>query len=226
MEEMMNVRKFLKALLSAYDVYYRTLIHYPISDVTGMTPPVSTPPVSTTPVPTTSTAPVTPPATRGAWLMRGLRRVAAFVCAAAVMVVLGSAAHSYFVQRAWSIAAGQADGGAPAAIPFGDRIEWAAHDLAVMFGGYATLTSVALCLAFFCAGALARFTGGRSIVFGAAGAAAVLVMFKLARLLLGTVGIFGARGAGGLAAQMAVGLIAGLVFARLTASSAKTARYR
>ncbi|HEY4970166.1 MAG TPA: hypothetical protein VII35_09690 [Steroidobacteraceae bacterium] len=35
-----------------------------------------------------------------------LRRIAAFVVAAAVMVVLGSAAHSYFVQEAWSLAAG------------------------------------------------------------------------------------------------------------------------
>jgi hypothetical protein len=34
-----------------------------------------------------------------------LRRIAAFVVAAAVMVVVGSAAHSYFVQEAWSMAA-------------------------------------------------------------------------------------------------------------------------
>jgi hypothetical protein len=154
-------------------------------------------------------------------LIRGLRCVGAFVIAAAVMVVLGSAAHSYFVQRAWSLAAGQADGTAAATIPFADRISWAAHDLVGMFGGYATLTSVALCIAFLCAGVLARFTGGRPIVFGVAGATAVFVMFKAARILLGTVGIFGARGPGGLAAQMAVGLIAGVVFAKLTARSAK-----
>ena len=35
-----------------------------------------------------------------------LCRIAAFAVAAAVMVVLGSAAHSYFVQTAWSMAAG------------------------------------------------------------------------------------------------------------------------
>jgi hypothetical protein len=36
------------------------------------------------------------------------------------------------------------------------------------------------------------------------------------RNLLGTVGIFGARGPAGLAAQMAVGAVAGVLFARLT----------
>lgn len=172
--------------------------------------------------PAATAPPTSPRAKRGAWIFRALRRVAAFVIAAAVMVVLGSASHSYFVQRAWSHAAGLADGGAPATIPLVDRIDWAAHDLVGMFGSYATLTSVALCTAFLCAGALARFTGGRPIVFGVAGATAVFVMFKLARILLGTVGIFGARGTAGLAAQMAVGLIAGVVFARLTARSAKT----
>jgi len=133
------------------------------------------------------------------------------------MVVFGSACHSYFVQRAWSNAAGQADGGAPAAIPFTDRIAWAAHDLVGMFAGYAALTAVALCIAFLCAGALARVTGGRPIVFGLAGASAIYTLFAVLRLVLGTVGIFGARGTAGLAAQMAAGLIAGLVFAKLTA---------
>jgi hypothetical protein len=36
------------------------------------------------------------------------------------------------------------------------------------------------------------------------------------RISLGTVGIFGARGPTGLAAQMTAGLIAGVLFARLT----------
>ena len=64
------------------------------------------------------------------WKLWMLRRVVAFVVAAAAMVLLGSAAHSYFVQRAWSGAAGDADGTRPAEIPFADRISWAAHDLA------------------------------------------------------------------------------------------------
>ena len=50
-----------------------------------------------------------------------LRRVVAFVVAAVAMVLFGSAAHSYFVQQAWSSAAGHAYGTAPAAIPFADR---------------------------------------------------------------------------------------------------------
>jgi hypothetical protein len=152
-----------------------------------------------------------------------LRRITAFVVAAAVMVVLGSAAHSYFVQEAWSVAAGHADAAtaanaaAAAAIPFGDRISWAVHDLGGMIRPYAALTSIALLIAFLIAGAVARFSGLRSAVFGVAGALAIFVLFTALRMILGTVGIFGARGAAGLVAQMAVGLVAGLLFARLTA---------
>jgi hypothetical protein len=146
-----------------------------------------------------------------------LRRIAAFVVAAAVMVVLGSAAHSYLVQEAWSAAAGQAGGAAAAAIPFADRLSWAMHDLGGMIRRYAALTSTALLIAFLIAGAVARFSGRRTIVFGIAGALAILVLFTALKMFLGTVGIFGARGAVGHAAQMAAGLAAGLLFARLTA---------
>jgi hypothetical protein len=149
-------------------------------------------------------------------MVRMLRRVVAFVVAAVAMVLLGSVAHSYLVQRAWSGAAGQAFGTAPAAIPFADRVTWAAHDLAGMFVPYAAVTSIALFLAFLIAGALARFTGLRVFVFGVGGALALFVLFTIMRNVLGTVGIFGARGAVGLAAQMAVGAVAGVLFARLT----------
>jgi len=150
-----------------------------------------------------------------------LRRVGAFVVAAAVMVVLGSAAHSYFVQQAWSVAAGQAGDAAPVAIPFGERLDWAGHDLVGMFVPYAAITSIALCIAFLAAGLLARFTGRRVILFGVAGALAIFATFTALRMLLGTVGIFGARGPAGLAAQMLVGLAAGTLFARLTSARAK-----
>jgi cellobiose-specific phosphotransferase system component IIC len=150
------------------------------------------------------------------WKHRMLRRVVAFVLAAVVMTLLGSAAHSYFVQRAWSGAAGNAFGSAPLSIPFADRISWAAHDVIGLFPSYCSVTSIALLIAFLIAGALARFTGYRAIVFGIAGALALFVLFTILRSVLGTVGIFGARGALGLAAQMAVGAIAGLLFARLT----------
>jgi len=145
-----------------------------------------------------------------------LRRVVAFVVAAVAMLLLGSAAHSYFVQRAWSSAAGHASGTAPAAIPFADRISWAAHDLFGMIVPYCTVTSIALLVAFLLAGALTRLTGFRVIVFGVAGATALFVLFTIMRSVLGTVGIFGARGAAGLAAQMAVGAVAGVLFAQLT----------
>jgi hypothetical protein len=150
------------------------------------------------------------------WKRWMLRRAAAFVVAAVAMVLLGSAAHSYFVQQAWSNAAGNADGTAPAAIPFDVRIAWAAHDLIGMFVPYCGVTSLALVVAFVLAGGVARFTGFRVVVFGIAGAAAIFVLFTVMRTLLGTVGIFGARGAVGLAAQMAVGAVAGVLFARST----------
>lgn len=145
-----------------------------------------------------------------------LRRIVAFFAAVASMVVLGSAAHSVLVQHAWAGAAGQAAGAGPAAIPFADRISWAAHDLGGMFRPYAAITSIALLIAFLLAGALSRFSGRRPLVFGLAGACAILVLFTAMRMLLGTVGIFGARGPIGLAAQMAAGVAAGLVFAGLT----------
>jgi len=145
-----------------------------------------------------------------------LRRIIAFVVAAALMVVLGSAVHSFFVQSAWSMAAGLADGMPPAAIPLADRISWAAHDLFGMLLPYSAITSTALLIAFLAAGALTRVSGHRVIVFGVAGAAAIFVLFTAFRMLLGTVGVFGARGVVGLTAQMAVGLIAGVLFAKLS----------
>jgi hypothetical protein len=146
-----------------------------------------------------------------------LRRITAFVLAAAVMVVMGSAAQSFFVQEAWSMAAAHADGTAAlAAIPFADRVSWAAHDLGAMIRPYAALTSIALLIALLIAGTVAKFTGFRSIVFGVAGASAIFTLFMTLKVVLGTVGIFGARGAAGLAAQMAVGLAAAVLFAQLT----------
>jgi hypothetical protein len=145
-----------------------------------------------------------------------LRRIIVFVVAAALMVVAGSASHSYFVQRAWSSAAAMAAGGAAVSVPFGDRIAWAAHDLIGMIVGYSALTSIALLVAFLLAGALARFSGARTLVFGIAGAAAIFALFTILRMVLGTVGIFGARGAAGLGGQMLVGFLAGLLFAQLT----------
>jgi hypothetical protein len=109
---------------------------------------------------------------------------------------------------------------APAAIPFIDRISWAAHDLVGILFPYGALTSIALLVAFLVAGALARFSGFRVTVFGIAGATALFVLFITMRRVLGTVGIFGARGPAGLAAQMAIGAIAGVLFARLSTSRA------
>jgi hypothetical protein len=152
------------------------------------------------------------------WMLRMLRRVFAFVVAVAAMVLLGSATSSYFVQRAWSGAAGHAGVTAPAAIPFSDRISWAAHDLVGMFVPYCAVTAIALLIAFLIAGVVARFTGLRAIVFGLGGALALFALFTILRSVLGTVGIFGARGPMGLAGQMAVGAVAGVLFAQLTRS--------
>jgi cellobiose-specific phosphotransferase system component IIC len=97
-----------------------------------------------------------------------------------------------------------------------DRISWAGHDLAGMIVPYASLTSIALFIAFLIAGLVSRFSGVRIFVFGLAGAMALFTLFTVLRMTLGSVGVFGARGSVGLAAQMAVGLAAGVLFARLT----------
>jgi hypothetical protein len=117
------------------------------------------------------------------------------------------------------MAAGLAGQTPPAAIPFADRVSWAVHDLFGMILLYGAVTSIALLIAFLTAGALARFSGHRVIVFGVAGASAIFALFTALKMLLGTVGIFGARGALGLAAQMAVGLFAGVLFSKLTPPS-------
>jgi len=153
-----------------------------------------------------------------------LRRIVAFVLAAAVMVVLGSAAHSFFVQEAWSVAAGQAAGAGPVSIPLADRVSWAGHDLAGMIVPYAALTSIALFIAFLIAELVSRFSGVRIFVYGLAGAMALFTLFTVLRMTLGSVGVFGARGSVGLAAQMAVGLAAGVLFARLTERNQRTGR--
>jgi hypothetical protein len=145
-----------------------------------------------------------------------LRRIIAFVVAVATLVALGSITQSLFVQRAWSIAAGQADGGASVAIPIADRIAWIGHDFSGIFMSYGGVTGSTLLVALLLAGWLTRYTGHRVLVFGLASATGIFTLFMLLRRLLGTVGIFGVRGAFGLAAQMAVALVAGLLFAHLT----------
>jgi hypothetical protein len=152
-----------------------------------------------------------------------LRRIIAFVVAAAVLVVLGSFAHSYFVQQAWSIAAGDAAGTGPAAISLADRVSWAVHDLGGMIRSYGAVASATLFIAILLAGAVAHFSGRRMLVFGIAGAFAMLVLFTVLKSLLGTVGIFGARGAIGLVAQMAAGWCAGVLFVRLTPTATAAA---
>jgi hypothetical protein len=143
-----------------------------------------------------------------------VRRLAAYVSAVLITTILGSIAHSLFIQQAWIQAAG-----ADAQIPTGERISWITHDLVGLQPLYGGLVAAALLVAFLASGLLARYTGLRTIVFAVAGAIAMFTMFTIMRMELGTVGVFGARGTMGLAAQMAAGLIAGLVFAVITTPS-------
>jgi hypothetical protein len=145
-----------------------------------------------------------------------LRWSIGFVVALAVMVVLGSLAHSYFVQEAWSAAAGQAEGAGPVPLSFAERLNWIGHDLIGLQPLYGIICGVALLIAFLAATLLSRFTGLRAIVFPVAGAVAIFVLFTVMKMQLGTVGVFGARGEMGLGAQMLAGLIAGALFAILT----------
>lgn len=148
-----------------------------------------------------------------------MRRLIGFVVAALVMIVLGSIAHTLMVQQAWADAVGMTEG-APGALSIGDRLNWIVTDLIGMEANtppYGALTTIALLIAFLAAGIVARFTGLRPIVFAVAGAVAIFFLFFMLKWQLGTVGVFGARGALGLSLQTAAGLIAGLVFAQLTA---------
>ena len=149
------------------------------------------------------------------WTMPLMRRAGAFVAALVVMVLLGSIAHSLFVQDAWSTAVAAAEG-TPGDIPMDHRLAWIAHDLVGLEPLYGVLTAIALLIAFLVAGLVARFTGLRPIVFTVAGAVAIYVLFWALKTNLGTVGVFGARGTMGLAAQILAGAVAGLSFALLT----------
>jgi hypothetical protein len=149
-----------------------------------------------------------------------LRRIIAFVLACAVMVVAGSVTQTLFVQHAWSIAASEASGGAPAPIPVADRIAWIGHDLLGILVPFGAVTSVTMLVALLTAGMLVRYTGHRITIFGMAGAVGIFALFTLLRRIVGTVGIFGVRGPWGLAAQMLIACLAGVIFARLTRSHA------
>ena len=145
-----------------------------------------------------------------------LRRIVAYLAAVAVVAVLGAVSHSLFVQHAWSVAAGMGEGTDPVPIPIADRLSWILHDVVGMQPLFATLAAVALLIAFLAGGLLHRFVPLRTIIYAGAGGVAMWVLFTMLKWQLGTVGVFGARGMWGLAAQVAVGILAGLVFAWLS----------
>ncbi len=149
-----------------------------------------------------------------------LVRFVAFLVAVATMVLLGSTAHSLFVQQAWLDAATQSVAASAAAAPVeiatADRIAWVLHDLTGMQPLYGALITMALLFGLLIAGAVARFTGARLAVFAVGGAACIFTLFTILKLTLGTVGVFGARGLAGLGVQMLAGLIAAVVFAVMT----------
>ncbi len=145
-----------------------------------------------------------------------VRWIVAFLVAVAVMIVLGSLAHSLMVQQAWIAATDIGDGVVPATLSFAERASWILHDLTGMLPLFGSLAGVALLIAFLMGSLVVRFTGLRTIVFAVAGAVAIFVLFTALKMTLGTVGVFGARGTMGLGLQMAAGLVAGLVFAFLS----------
>jgi hypothetical protein len=141
-----------------------------------------------------------------------VRRIVAFAVAVVVMALLGSTAHSLFVQEAWLLASGPG----VASLSSADRLNWILHDLVGLEPLYGSLVAVAFLVAFVAAGFVARLTGLRTVVFAVAGAVAIFVLFTVMRMQLGTVGVFGARGDLGLAAQMAAGTIAAITFALMS----------
>lgn len=159
-----------------------------------------------------------------------LFRFVAFLVAVATMVLLGSVAHSLFVQQAWLDAATQsvvasAAAAAPVEIATADRVAWVLHDLIGMQPLYGALITMALLFGLLIAGAVTRFTGARLAVFAVGGATCIFTLFSILKLTLGTVGVFGARGPAGLSVQMLAGLIAAVVFAVMTQPGAPPRRY-
>lgn len=104
-------------------------------------------------------------------------------------------------------------------VGIGQRLSMTVYDL-IHFGSlYIIFVSLGTLVAYLLGLVVYRFAGfGRPVVFGVAGAVAMLVMLLLMKqAFFGVQMVAGARDGFGIAMQMVAGALGGLIFAQLTA---------
>jgi len=142
--------------------------------------------------------------------MRFVRPVGSFIVTLLVLIILGSIASTHFVLQ------GLTDLGVD--IPFSDRLSMTLQDILGIAPMYGAIFGIGLIIAFVVAIFVTRLAPSlRWFVYLVAGATAMAVTLMTLQLAFdGIMPISGARTAGGFIAQVAVGAIAGYVFAKLT----------
>ena len=144
--------------------------------------------------------------------MRFVRPVGSFIATLLILIILGSIASTHFVLL------GLSDLGVE--IPLSDRLSMTLQDILGIAPMYGAIFGLGLIIAFVVAIFVTRLAPSLRwfvyLVAGGAAMGATLITLQLA--FNGIMPISGARTAGGFIAQVAVGAIAGYVFARLTPS--------
>jgi len=148
-----------------------------------------------------------------------------WLVAVVVCIVIGAAALSYFDQQGWLAAAGEAG-----SLSVAERAAWFGRTLyglvfingtGLGFGLYPVLVAIALLIGLAVAAIFVRWTPGlRFWWYAGAGAVAMVTIFFALEAALGMMVVPGARTMAGIAAQGAAGLIAGAVFAVMSARRA------
>lgn len=142
--------------------------------------------------------------------MRFVRPVGSFIATLLILIILGSIASTHFVLL------GLSDLGVE--IPLSDRLSMTLQDILGIAPMYGAIFGLGLIIAFVVAIFVTQLAPSlRWFVYLVAGATAMAVTLMTLQLAFdGIMPISGARTAGGFIAQVAVGAIAGYVFARLT----------
>ncbi len=145
--------------------------------------------------------------------MSYVRPFGSFIAAVIVAIILGSMASTHFVLGALT------DLGIE--IPFSDRLSMTLQDIVGIAPLYGAIIGTGLLVAFIAALFVARLAPGlRWFVYLVAGGTAVgVTLITLQTVFGGIMPISGARSTGGFIAQIAVGAVAGYVFATLTSKS-------
>ncbi len=145
--------------------------------------------------------------------MSYVRPIGSFFAAVIVAIILGSIASTHFVLAALS------DLGIE--IPFDDRLSMTLQDIVGIAPLYGAVIGAGLLVAFVAAVFVSKLAPSlRWLVYLVAGGTAVgVTLATLQTVFGGIMPISGARSTAGFLSQIAVGAIAGYVFARLTGNT-------